>query len=117
MISRNAGIWHSLSYTDPLGAKWMNNFLEALTDGTEEQKKSMREAFWGKGYDADSEDEHGRVPITMFPGRKPGSAMKVLFITKMGTWQGEQKAEIAHFVAPVSADAGPNDGAARFTLI
>lgn len=105
-----AGIWHSLSYTDPLGAKWMNNFLEALTDGTEGQKKSMREAFWGKGFDADSKDEHGRAPVTMFAGRKPGSAMKVVFITKMGTWQGEQKAEIAHFVALVSADAAQMTG-------
>lgn len=100
---KGAGIFHSLNLTKQ-GSGYVNQFLEALTDGTEAQKLGIRQAFWKIGYDveAEAEGKGGQQFIKIGKGFKP-IGKEVAFVTKAGSdQQGNPRAEIARFVLPLA---------------
>lgn len=108
---QGAGIITSFNLTQQ-GAPFLNQFLYALTDGTQEQKDGIRQAFWRVGYDVANEADTklGR-PITKIGSKTNPIGMSCHFVTKMGAnLDGEPRAEIARFVVslPPSERTGGN---------
>lgn len=92
-------------------AAWnFNNFLHALTDGSEKQKEMIKTWFWEKGYDVEDEAKNeklGRqVNFIGKPSFKP-IGKKISFVTEMN---GEH-AEIKKWVIPLedSDDSAEDD--------
>jgi hypothetical protein len=93
---KGAPAWGNLNLTDQ-GATYVNQFLEALTDGSEAAKKAIRTAFWKTGPIADDTKEHilriGKVNVN-----SPNGSIKVLISTKQRTYQGTTSCGIQQYM-------------------
>ncbi|QNJ59291.1 hypothetical protein SEA_MRMIYAGI_78 [Mycobacterium phage MrMiyagi] len=103
---KGAGIVHSLNLIT--SSAWaVNQFLDALTDGSEKQKLALRKLFWQKGYAVeDNEDgKMGRQFISIGGKFKP-IGKPIAFVTKMdvSTKTDEQIAVIDKFVVPLEGN-------------
>ena len=86
------------------GASYVNQFLESLTDGSEAQKKAVRNAFWKTGPIVDDAKEHivriGKVQVN-----SPRGELVVVIGTRHNTWQGNTTLQINQWML-----AGENEG-------
>jgi hypothetical protein len=99
---QGARIAHSLNLTKQ-GAPYINQFLESLTDGSEQQKTGIRQAFWQTGYEVGPEDDGrmGKPFLRIGPSTNP-IGMVCTFRTKRGTdLSGNPRAAVARFVVPL----------------
>jgi hypothetical protein len=112
-----AGLVHSLNVTKQ-GAPFLNQFLHALTDGSDEEKVAVREAWWRKGYKVgDLVQVRGKpmLPVLQFGKYKPQEQeLTCAFVTRMGTIKagenkGQERAEIARFVLPLNGSEAEED--------
>lgn len=125
-----AGVFHSLNETEQ-GARFLNQFLRSITDGSEEEWKAVRKAWWRQEKQVgDTETIRGKkmVPVLRFGKWQPQEKqLTTTFVTRMGTYKfgerkGEPMAEIAYFItpkvsggaaqaeSPPPADDGDNEG-------
>lgn len=98
---KGAAVMHSLNLTTQ--SAWaVNQFLDALTDGSDVQKNGLRNLFWQKGYDVENEPDGkmGQQFISIGGKFKP-LGKPVAFVTKMDSWEGKPKAAIDRFVVPI----------------
>lgn len=101
---KGAGLVTSLNLTAQ-GAPYVNRFLRSLTDGSDEQDKGIREAFWHVGYSVGDEDQKGRLPILKIGKKFDPIGKSTAFVTRMRTGNdGVERADIARFVTPVVAE-------------
>ncbi|AVD99694.1 methyltransferase [Mycobacterium phage Cuke] len=111
---KGAGIVHSLNLIT--SSAWaVNQFLDALTDGSEKQKLALRKLFWQKGY-AVEDNEDGKMgrQFTSIGGKFKPIGKPIAFVTKMdtSTKTDEPIAVIDKFVVPLEDskdDAGEED--------
>lgn len=97
---KGAGLVTSLNLTQQ-GSPYVNQFLRSLTDGSDEQDKAIREAFWHVGYAVGDEDQKGRLPIIKIGKKFDPIGKPTAFVTRMRTGNdGVERADIARFVAP-----------------
>lgn len=114
---KGASILHNLQIMK--ATSWSTNqFLHALTDGSEKQKSTLRKWFWQIGYDVeDHEEKLGRPIIKIGKNFKPIDR-EIGFIVKKDTYNGEDRAKIDRFVVPLedSEDeaADEDDGIGEF---
>lgn len=92
----------------------LNQFLEAMTDGSEKQRKIIRDWFWDIGYSVESEAKNEKLGRQFEYIGKPAFkpiGKKVAFVTEMN---GE-RANIAKFVIPLEDSDGdvPSDEVAE----
>lgn len=95
---KGAGIWHSLNLTT--NSAWaVNQFLDALTDGSDRQKNGLRDLFWHKGYEVEAKPE-GKLgqQFLNIGGKFKPIGKPVAFVTKMDSYEGTPKAAIDKFV-------------------
>lgn len=107
---KGAGIVHSLNETEQ-GKGYINQFLHAMTDGSEEQKSLIEEWYWELGYDTEAEDDGKMGKPFNFIGKpkfKP-IGKSVAFVVRSGSYDGKPKAEIANFVVPVPNSSEDDD--------
>lgn len=105
-----AGVFHSLNMTKQ-GGYYVNQFLWAMTNGTQRQKDAIRKMFWHKGYDVAKEAD-GKMghPITVIGSKFEPIKKKVQFITVMDNdLEGNPRAKIARFLIPVAAEEEPDE--------
>lgn len=98
---KGAAVMHSLNLTTQ--SAWaVNQFLDALTDGSDKQKAGLRNLFWQKGYEVENEPDGkmGQQFINIGGKFKP-LGKPVAFVTKMDSWDGKPKAAIDRFVVPI----------------
>lgn len=99
---KGAGVMHSLNLTEQ-GAPYVNQFLHAMTDGSDQQKEMIEDWFWEKGFDT-QEDPDGKMGRQFNfigkPSFKP-IGKNVAFVTKMDSYNGAEKAAIVSFVVPL----------------
>lgn len=102
---KGAAVMHSLNLTTQ--SAWaVNQFLDALTDGSDKQKTGLRNLFWQKGYEVENEPDGKMGQQFMNIGGKFKPLGKpVAFVTKMDSWEGKPKAAIDRFVVPLGANA------------
>ena len=107
---KGAGVMHSLNMTKQ-GAPFVNQFLEALTDGSDAQRAGIRNAFWNIGFDVDPEPTGKMGQQFLKIGKKTNPiGMSVAFVTKMGNdLQDNPRAEVARFVLPIPKDSEDED--------
>lgn len=97
---KGAGVSKWLQLTEQ-GSPWFNQFLHALTDGSEAQKKGIRDAFAAHGYTIDDPDEKKRLPVTRIGKKFNPIGKEIAFVTKMRTGTDNvERAEISRFVVP-----------------
>lgn len=104
---KGAGILHSINLTTESG--WaVNQFLHAMTDGSEKQKTVLEKWFYDVGYDVEPEatGKMGQQFISIGGKFKP-IGKPVAFITKMDSYNGEPKAAIDRFVVPQAVSEEP----------
>ena len=102
---KGAGVMHSLNLTSQ--SAWaVNQFLDALTDGSDRQRKGLRELFWQKGFDVANEPDGkmGQQFISIGGKFKP-IGKPVAFVTKIDSYNDQPKAAIDRFVVPVESSA------------
>lgn len=110
---KGAGVLHSLNLTAQ--SAWaVNQFLDALTDGSERQRKGLRELFWQKGFDVanEADGKMGQQFISIGGKFKP-IGKPVAFVTKMDSYEGNPKAAVDRFVVPVEGGNDAEDEAAE----
>ncbi|AGT14081.1 hypothetical protein SEA_WEISS13_71 [Mycobacterium phage Weiss13] len=101
---KGAGVSKWLQLTQQ-GSPWVNQFLHALTDGSEAQKAAIRKAFKEIGFAVDDADAKKRYPIVRIGKKTNPIGRPISFVTKMRTDdQGVERAEISRFVTPRAAD-------------
>lgn len=102
---KGAAVMHSLNLTTQ--SAWaVNQFLDALTDGSDKQKTGLRNLFWQKGYEVENEADGKMGQQFMNIGGKFKPLGKpVAFVTKMDSWEGKPKAAIDRFVVPLGVNA------------
>jgi hypothetical protein len=114
---KGAGVFHSLNMTKQ-GAYFVNQFLWAMTDGSETQKDAIRKMFWLKGFDhGNQQDGKMGLPITVIGSKFNPIGRKVKFITVMDNDQdGNPRAKISRFLVPVVAqdDSELDEGIGEF---
>jgi len=97
-----AGVFHSLNLI-PQSAFFINQFLHAMTDGSQQQKAAILNMFYKKGYDAEK-DEDGKMgrPITVIGAKFRPIGRTVKFVTAMDKdLSGEPRAKISRFLVAV----------------
>ena len=112
---KGAAVMHSLNLTTQ--SAWaVNQFLDALTDGSDKQKTGLRNLFWQKGYEVENEPDGkmGQQFINIGGKFKP-LGKPVAFVTKMDSWDGKPKAAIDRFVVPIE-HAAEDDAAEEDSL-
>lgn len=95
---KGAGVskWMQFSET---GNSWINQFLRALTDGSPEQFKGIREAFWHVGYEVGDIDQRQMLPIIKIGKKTNPIGMPINFTVRKRTDnQGVERTDIARFV-------------------
>lgn len=98
---KGAAVMHSLNLTTQ--SAWaVNQFLDALTDGSDRQKTGLRNLFWQKGYEVENQPDGkmGQQFINIGGKFKP-LGKSVAFVTKMDSWEGRPKAAIDRFIVPI----------------
>ncbi|HNJ38167.1 MAG TPA: hypothetical protein PKL27_09380 [Nitrosomonas sp.] len=104
---KGAGIFHNLNLTDQ-GKAYVNQFLHAVSNGTDADMVKIRRVFWEKGatVDTDNPDNRGLCAFIGWGPWKIENNLVVGFNTKMGTNRktGEPRAEIVRFVNKKPAD-------------
>lgn len=107
---KGAGVSKWLQLT-PQGSPWFNQFLHALTDGSEEQKTGIRKSFKQHGYAVDDPDDKKRLPVVRIGKNFNPIGVEVSFVTKMrtGTDDGIERAEISRFVVKSGNGASDDD--------
>lgn len=107
---KGAGIGTGLNLTKQ-GEPYVNQFLRSLTDGSEEQWRGIREAFWRTGYLVGDPDKKGRLPIERIGKKTNPIGMSLSFVTKLRTRSdtNEVTADIARFVTPQKNDEIEDD--------
>lgn len=98
---KGAAVMHSLNLTTQ-SAWTVNQFLDALTDGSDVQKNGLRNLFWQKGYDVENEPDGkmGQQFISIGGKFKP-LGKPIAFVTKMDSWEGKPKSAIDRFIVPI----------------
>jgi hypothetical protein len=106
---KGAGVLHSLNLLED--SSWsVNQFLHALTDGSERQKNAIEKLFWDQGYDVEPEPmgKLGQQFIGIGNGNKFKPIGKpVAFIVKADSYQGNPKAAIDRFLVPTFNEEEP----------
>lgn len=108
---KGAGVLHSLNLTTQ--SAWaVNQFLDAITDGSERQRKGLRELFWQKGFDVapEADGKMGQQFISIGGKFKP-MGKPVAFVTKMDSYEGNPKAAVDRFVVPVEGGESEDETA------
>lgn len=104
---KGAGIFHNLNLTDQ-GKAYVNQFLHAVSNGTDADMVKIRRVFWEKGaqVDTDNPDNRGLCAFIGWGPWKIENNLVVGFNTKMGVNRktGEPRAEIVRFVNKKPAD-------------
>jgi len=100
---KGAGVAKWVQLTEQ-GSPWVNQFLRALTDGSDKAFKEMREAF-KKGYKVEGPDSKKRYSIEMFSNKFVPIGKDINFVVarrtiEQGERTGEVVAQIARFVTP-----------------
>lgn len=79
------------------GVPYVNQFLEALTDGSDKARAAVKRAFWKTGPIVDDAKEHilriGTVKV-----ESPKGELRVLISTKLNTYQGNTSARIQQWM-------------------
>lgn len=94
--------------------KWFNQWLHAMTDGSEAQMKAITKAFKEIGFAVEEKDNKGRLPVVRI-GKKFNPIGKVIgFMVKQRTIEGGERdgetvAEISRFVIPRGAEEDDED--------
>lgn len=99
---KGAGVFHSLNMTKQ-GGYFVNQFLWAMTDGSDRQKDALRNMFWRKGYDVAKEPD-GKMgkPISVIGAKFVPVGRELSFVTTMDNdLEGNPRPKIVRFVVPV----------------
>jgi hypothetical protein len=104
---KGAGV---VKWIEPDGdnAKWFNQWLHSLTDGSEEQMRAIRKSFAENGFMVDKDDK-GKTNVVRI-GKNTNPIGKVIgFVVKQRTIQGGERdgevvAEISRFAVPKGND-------------
>lgn len=105
-----AGVFHSLNMTKQ-GGYFVNQFLWAMTDGSQRQRDAIRKMFWHKGYDVSKETD-GKMghPITVIGAKFNPIGKKVVFVTlRDHDLEGNERAKIARFLVPMESEDETED--------
>jgi hypothetical protein len=87
----------------------VNQWLDAMTDGSETQRKALRNLFWQKGMNAEDEaDKVGQKVKTIGKNFKP-VGREVQFVTKMDGTIDPPRAVIDRFVVPLEGGGAEED--------
>ena len=91
------------------GVPYVNQFLEALTDGSDAAKKAILKAFWKTGPIVDDAKEHilkiGRTQVN-----SPKGTIRVTVGTKLNTWQGNTSVKAQQWML-ADGNSGPTEEA------
>lgn len=87
----------------------INQFLDALTDGSEKQREAIKKWFWTIGYQVSDEVEKIGQPITHIGKKFELTDKPITFATKMGKWEGKDRAELDRFVLKLDDDDDDDD--------
>lgn len=91
------GIFHNLNVTDQ-GKGWVNQFLDALTDGSEEECRKIRRAFWGGEFVVDGEAKGDCVRIGSKRIDSPNGENIVYVNTFIQKYEGEDQLRVRKFL-------------------
>lgn len=103
---KGAPIYHNLNVTKD-GAKFVNGFLDALTDGSPEHVKAARAAFWkGKLIINEKPDQRGNHEVLRLGSKVIAKGdLKCWFMTKIAPDNnGVDRARIARFVVEQNSE-------------
>ena len=89
-------VFGNLNLTDQ-GAQYVNQFLEALTDGSDKAKTDIKRAFWKTGPIVDDAKEHilriGKTQVN-----SPKGELSVLIGTKTSTYSGNTSVKVQQWM-------------------
>ena len=91
------GVWGNQNVTDQ-GKGYVNQFLDALTDGSEDQIIATRRAFWGGQLIVEDDGKGHVLRIGKMKIDSPDCSRKVAFQGKRTKYQGDEKLEVAKFL-------------------
>lgn len=91
------GVWGNQNVTDQ-GKGYVNQFLDALTNGSDEQILATRKAFWGGQLVVEDEGEGHVIRIGKMQIGSPSGSRTVAFTGKRTTYKGEEKLEVQRFL-------------------
>lgn len=90
-----AGVWGGANVTDQ-GVPFVNQFLNALTNGSEAQKVAIQKAFWEKSVPTDDEGNIEKIGRWLI--NSPNGELPVAFTVKHSTYNGELQAQIGRWL-------------------
>lgn len=90
-------IWGNQNVTDQ-GKGYVNQFLDALTNGSDEQILVTRKAFWTGGLVVEDDGEGHVIRIGKMQIGSPTGSRTVAFQAKKKTYKGEESLEVARFL-------------------
>lgn len=102
------GLWLQQNVTDQ-GKGFVNQFLDALTDGTDEARKKLRTQFWNGGIDAekslrdgDPKSDGGHISrLGSLKVNSPEGSIPILVSTKLGAdLKGNERLEVDRYLTP-----------------
>ena len=89
-------VFGNLNLTDQ-GVPYVNQFLEALTDGSDKAKADIKRAFWKTGPIVDDAKEHvlriGKTQVN-----SPKGEIRVLIGTKVSTYNGNTSCKVQQWM-------------------
>lgn len=96
------GIFRNLVVTEA-AAPFVNQWLNAMTDGSETACKRVQKAFWDDGPYVNEDGHFIRIgPLRI---DSPEGKREVVFTTKLRTYEGQKQADIARFLTKKSDEA------------
>lgn len=100
-------VFGGLNLTDQ-GVPYVNQMLEALTDGSDKAKADVKRAFWKTGPIADDAKEHilkiGRLQVN-----SPRGEIRVMVATRQNTYQGNTTAQVQQYML-ADSESGNSKG-------
>lgn len=101
-----AAVWRNIVITDK-SAGFVNQFLNALTDGSQSQILRVQKAFWEDGIVVNDEGQITKIgPIKI---NSPEGERPVLIQVKNREYQGNKQAEIANWLRKSNDDDDDSD--------
>lgn len=97
-----AGLFRQIPIAEST-AGFVNQFLAAITDGSETAVKRIQKVFWGEGPFINDEGHFVKIGTTKIGS--PEGEREVVIQTKLRKYEGETKAEIARFLTKQSDEA------------
>lgn len=101
-------VWANQNVTDQ-GKGYVNQFLDALSNGTQEDIKRIRHAFWNGGLVVDGDSLGHVLRIGKKAINSPKANIPIYFIAKHKTFEGEKSLDVASWLIK-KGEADPGTG-------